>query len=73
MSDREKWPSQWHRCFGWEYGWERVGLCCEVSWGYWWPREWTLHITLGPFVFWGGIEACDDFCREHNHFRTEDV
>lgn len=41
---------------GAEVVWTRLGLGVEVSLGYWWPREWSLHVHIGPLLMWVGTE-----------------
>lgn len=62
-------PKQWHRRIGHEVSWTRVGIGLEITAGHWYPNEWGVYVQVGPLMLWCCIETCDDFCRDHNHFR----
>lgn len=45
-----------HAISGAECNWRRIGLGLEVSWGDWYPREWSVHLHIGPVLLWFGVE-----------------
>ena len=49
---------RWYRVA--EVHWKRMGLGVEVSWGYWWPREWSASLIIGPLLLTFGIEEDRD-------------
>lgn len=47
---------RWHWLWIWECSLSRWGLGAELSFGHWWPMEWSAYVFIGPFMFGGGVE-----------------
>ena len=54
-------PARWRDASFLEVQWDNWGLAVWVSFGHWYPREWSLHVQVGPFVAGIGVEETYEY------------
>ena len=47
---------RWRWLFVWEWNLRHIGLGIEFALDYWFPREWSVYLQLGPLLVGGGRE-----------------
>ena len=47
---------EWRPLWIAEINWLRWGIGVELSFGFWWPREFSLYLQFGPLLIGGGME-----------------
>lgn len=60
-------PARWRDCSFLEVQWDQWGLAVWLSFGHWYPREWSLHVQVGPVI--GGIGVEETY--EYDDWRWE--